>query len=912
MPRMRRRRTAVPALACLLLMSEMAAAPLRVCHAYAEDVWAHNQECLQWLAPEASVTLRMLSASAADPVAQSSVPESTTVCIASHRVEDTPRVGTLMLDATGDMYCSVGSSAEAGARVAHVSPDCDVWWHEQAFNALPLPLMAYLSLGKPGGARVTTPASERASALFGICKASATSSVLGIVHGGGTHYASCFLSDGRQLPGGYVLLGAVNRSNPYAVPPPSDDDAPALRASTLRRIESLVREHISHDDEDLFQRVTGSPFAALMDAIRADPPLRFLSADRWVHHAANKEGMHLLRCVLAERVTNARRTSLGYNGTSHQDYEALMRDGVIVRDYSTMDDEQLRGLLRMVSGYQDDDIPALVWTQRAVEGDPLDNNLDLHVDTFHPSWKVWLYAEDIESDHGPLTYVNQSHTNSEAKLRWLYRASTDPPRRGAASYGSFRMGQYGSVRSDEEAAVAAASPPPPYVMDANGVWRCTGCVDDERTYGLPPRYGVTAPKLSLVVADVSGLHARGLSARGKIRRTFILHGHGNDGGLPRRNPFTYGDGDDAVGMSNTSPLSAADAAVSAAGTVATPPLPRHLHGGGRWASEPAPTLAHASAVHRLPLYAPPLGTFRDMLVSALEPHYASVQADVVESPDFTSADWGLAAPGISGNNRIVDVGGGHHQLTPRAESLQWDLSTVATLAELGGASFIGAAGISRTLVGCNGEMMPAEHLATRARASKWAVAEHWGSRGVTVRPYNSSVVGFLANLMASDGAPGQVVRVRVARRTDRAECGSFTDIMRRGLAAQVAPSDVMGVGGVFRVVAGKVRAHVMRDTGGRHLRHQGEVLPYLPFFDMGPGLVAMTTFVTSDPTAARGSALPPLRLRLEHTHFFHPTDASQGGHYHGDITPDDVEYEAYLVPNGALYKIDLRDGGAAA
>jgi len=48
--------------------------------------------------------------------------------------------------------------------------------------------------------------------------------------------------------------------------------------------------------------------------------------------------------------------------------------------------------------------------------------------------------------------------------------------------------------------------------------------------------------MTLVVADVSGLHARGLSVNGKVRRTFILHGHGNDGGLPRVNPFTYYNG----------------------------------------------------------------------------------------------------------------------------------------------------------------------------------------------------------------------------------------------------------------------------------------------------------------------------------------------------------------------------------
>ena len=46
---------------------------------------------------------------------------------------------------------------------------------------------------------------------------------------------------------------------------------------------------------------------------------------------------------------------------------------------------------------------------------------------------------------------------------------------------------------------------------------------------MSPRKALVGPKLSLVVADVSGLHARGLSVPGTVRRTFILAGDDNDG-----------------------------------------------------------------------------------------------------------------------------------------------------------------------------------------------------------------------------------------------------------------------------------------------------------------------------------------------------------------------------------------------
>lgn len=141
------------------------------------------------------------------------------------------------------------------------------------------------------------------------------------------------------------------------------------------------------------------------------------------------------------------------------------------------------------------------------------------------------------------------------------------------------MGQYGRAwtehlkllkRNDTDSTESTESKivlRTPYVVDKDGVWRCSDCLDeDERDYGAPqsfrvlliyghmaayriiietamfvstgmaPRQALTGPKLSLVIADVSGLHARGLSTPGTIRRTFILAGDDNDGASPVETP----------------------------------------------------------------------------------------------------------------------------------------------------------------------------------------------------------------------------------------------------------------------------------------------------------------------------------------------------------------------------------------
>lgn len=43
-------------------------------------------------------------------------------------------------------------------------------------------------------------------------------------------------------------------------------------------------------------------------------------------------------------------------------------------------------------------------------------------------------------------------------------------------------------------------------------------------------------------------------------------------------------------------------------------------------------------------------------------------------------------------------------------------------------------------------------------------------------------------------------------------------------------------------------------------------------------------------------------LRVEHFHCF--SDHGQGGHYHFDVTPKDVEYRGYFVLAESIYRID--------
>src|SRR5438105_3538791 len=91
-----------------------------------------------------------------------------------------------------------------------------------------------------------------------------------------------------------------------------------------------------------------------------------------------------------------------------------------------------------------------------------------------------------------------------------------------------------------------------------------------------------------------------------------------------------------------------------------------------------------------------------------------------------------------------------------------------------------------------------------------------------------------------------------------------------GLVAQLEASGhkgQIGIGGVFRLVKGKIKAHVMPDFKKTVMVEGPEVNDWLKWFSHGPNLVCLTTFLTGDPAIAKAGAAVPA-----------PAAASGGSH----------------------------------
>ncbi len=142
-----------------------------------------------------------------------------------------------------------------------------------------------------------------------------------------------------------------------------------------------------------------------------------------------------------------------------------------------------RGLTRYIGGFNAEPIVCIqtIFGEGSDKGISSDPQTRLHMDTFHPTMKAWLFLEDVAADEGPFTYVPGSHKPTPLRLAWQQQKSIEACE-AKTKGGAFRI-------ADSELG----------------------------ELGLPQREVFAVPGNTLVVGDTYGLHARGLSVRPSTR-----------------------------------------------------------------------------------------------------------------------------------------------------------------------------------------------------------------------------------------------------------------------------------------------------------------------------------------------------------------------------------------------------------
>ncbi|XP_038058677.1 ester hydrolase C11orf54-like isoform X1 [Patiria miniata] len=297
-------------------------------------------------------------------------------------------------------------------------------------------------------------------------------------------------------------------------------------------------------------------------------------------------------------------------------------------------------------------------------------------------------------------------------------------------------------------------------------------------------------------------------------------------------------------------------------------------------------------VEKKALHVPDLEELATVLEDGLKSYFASVSVSVVDCPDLSQQPFTLAAPGLCGSSRAVDVGGipNIHPL-PKLDKI-YDMEKVAELADLPGAFMIGAGAGPYKHVGVNSELMP--NLVASTAAKEGSNCTHdirldVDSGQPILEKCSSTECALMVNLYCSEGKPGKVLEVKASKRTGEAD---FVAAMREVMNERYGEKPV-GLGGSFMIEQGKAWLHIMPDFCPTPITSIKENEEWLKFIEFDAPIICLSVFYSHD---------PGLDLRIEHTHCFSHHGA--GGHYHYDTTPDDVVYRGYFHPAEWVYRVD--------
>ena len=283
----------------------------------------------------------------------------------------------------------------------------------------------------------------------------------------------------------------------------------------------------------------------------------------------------------------------------------------------------------------------------------------------------------------------------------------------------------------------------------------------------------------------------------------------------------------------------------------------------------------------------------EALKKGLQKNYKSVEISIVDCPNLKQ--WDCPAEGLSGNQKIIDVGGEPYMHDKKLIGAEFDYEEIAKKIGSEKSYALGAgSGAMSCLGGHCGELVINENLITNE--SRSIIAQVDENQKCKSSKYTARKHGGLGNIYYSDGKPGKVIKIMVKGRSGKQ--GSLPQAMRTALKENLSTEkdNHFAVAGVFRILNGKIKSHVQPDYDTiKHEYYDPKqmkcVKDFLKFYEpIGPHFQCYSILWTGDPTGGKLN----LRESGEHTHFHSYKGTQDAGHYHFDVTPEEIEYECYF------------------
>ena len=283
----------------------------------------------------------------------------------------------------------------------------------------------------------------------------------------------------------------------------------------------------------------------------------------------------------------------------------------------------------------------------------------------------------------------------------------------------------------------------------------------------------------------------------------------------------------------------------------------------------------------------------EALKKGLQKNYKLVEISIVDCPNLKQ--WDCPAEGLSGNQKIIDVGGEPYMHDKKLIGAEFDYEEIAKKIGSEKSYALGAgSGAMSCLGGHCGELVINENLITNE--SRSIIAQVDENQKCKSSKYTARKHGGLGNIYYSDGKSGKVIKIMIKGRSGKQ--GSLPQAMRTALKENLPTENDnhFAVAGVFRILNGKIKSHVQPDYDTiKHEYYDPKqmkcVKDFLKFYEpIGPHFQCYSILWTGDPTGGKLN----LRESGEHTHFHSYKGTQDAGHYHFDVTPEEIEYECYF------------------
>ncbi|KAK3215734.1 hypothetical protein GRF29_8g973497 [Pseudopithomyces chartarum] len=286
------------------------------------------------------------------------------------------------------------------------------------------------------------------------------------------------------------------------------------------------------------------------------------------------------------------------------------------------------------------------------------------------------------------------------------------------------------------------------------------------------------------------------------------------------------------------------------------------------------------------------------LQSPIAANYEYAAVDVVLCPDLRKAPFYLATEGLSGEEKISDVGGQPNLFPEPRLDCKWNLIELAHAMDMDprGGCLLGAGAGPFHVIGQNCELVPniawSNGFGNVANETRFAQIKN---SKPSIEKSPSLECALMVNLYGSRGNQGSVIKVTAKGR--RGDEKSFTESIRKALSHAYGDR-MISLGGVFVIKKGRTHHHIMPDFPSKEelpWKNAKQVTDWLTFHDFEAPIVCLSVLHSADPEK--------LDLRMEHTHCASMEGENAGGHYHGDLDGEEVEYEGYFNVAKTLYRI---------